>query len=129
MNKIILDGSAWIEYLAGTSKGRKVQNLIQKPDTKVFTTGMITAEVITKHLKEGQPIDNSLAALRAISFLVHVDLQVGERTAQVYIQQRKKKPRFGLVDAHVYAAGRAVDATVVTCNFDFSGLSNTMTIQ
>ncbi len=123
MNRIFFDSSAWIEYFAGTARGQKIKQLL-KPETKVFTTGMIVAEVIAKHLKEGLQTENAMQALRAIPFLVTFESKIGEETAKIYVQQRKVKQKFGLVDAHVVATARAVNAQIITCDLDFSGLSD-----
>ncbi len=128
-NKLILDACAWIEYLSGTEKGKRIRDELTKPLTMVHTTGMIVAEVITKRLKEGKPTDTALLAMKSIGIIVPMDFSIGEQTAHIYVQQRARQKKFGLVDAHVVAVAKAVGAKVITCDLDFSGLPNVLIVQ
>ena len=66
MSKYIVDSSAWIEYFAGTEKGRKIKDLIVGKE--LFTTGIIVAEVSTHFLKKGLEARQAVAAMKSPAF-------------------------------------------------------------
>ena len=126
MNNVILDTSAWIEYLSGTNKGRKIKELIV--DMNIISTGMIVAELIAKHIREEQPLEMVSQALQEVNY-VAIDYDVGYLTAQIYTNQRKINPKFGLIDAHIIAISRISGAKIITCDNDFNGIKNATIIN
>jgi predicted nucleic acid-binding protein len=129
MNKILLDTSAWVEYFNGSDKGRKVREMLVSAGSFALTTGMVAAELASKFLREGKPADEIMIALRAISVLVAFDYDAAYKTAGIYVRQRKSKPKFGIVDAHIVAAAILNDAKIITCDTDFSGIQEAVVIK
>lgn len=129
MSNIVIDSSAWIEYFAGTKKGLLVRSWVQKPGMTIFTTGLIVSEVCTKFLKDSQPIDTLEEMFTNLTVLQQFDYALGIETAKIYVKERKSRPKFGLADAHVLAAARRSRAKVITCDHDFSGVSEAVVIE
>jgi predicted nucleic acid-binding protein len=129
MSKLIVDSSAWIEYFAGSERGGHVREHLTRKETAVFITGFIAAEVAMKFLKEGRTSEEAIDPLRTLAALAPFDLRTAQETAELYIQQRKLKPKFGLADAHVLATAQALGADVLTCDHDFTGLPNATVIK
>ena len=119
MGNLVVDSSAWIEYFMGTDRGRKVRKHLAHQDIRVFTTGPIVTEVISKFLREGQPIGEVVEALHTLAVVIHFDLDLAKSTAEIYVRQRRIKSKFGLIDAHIVAAARLVQGKVLTCDQDF----------
>jgi len=126
MNKLFLDTSAWVEYLGGTFKGQKVRELVLSNIS--LTSAMVAAELLAKYIKESQPIYPVESSLQQATF-IDMNFILGKLTAQIYIEQRKKKPKFGLIDAHIVAAARLNNAQLVTCDHDFSGFKEAIIIK
>ncbi|MBS3176832.1 PIN domain-containing protein [Candidatus Woesearchaeota archaeon] len=129
MNKIIIDSSAWIEYFKGTEKGRLVREQILKQNTLLYTTGLIVAEVCTKFLKEGLPTEEAVTAMKSLTSIIPFDFRVGEEAAKIYINERKKREKFGLADAHVIATARLVKGKILTCDYDFHEISEALVLR
>ncbi|HLC85251.1 MAG TPA: PIN domain-containing protein [Candidatus Nanoarchaeia archaeon] len=129
MNDIFIDSSAWIEYFMGSEKGRKVREHIHKEGIKIFTTGIVVAEVCTKFLKDGLSAAEAMVAIRSLARTINFDAQLGFQTAVAYVAERKKKPKLGLIDAHIIAVAAHLDSKVLTCDYDFSGISNVILIK
>lgn len=129
MNKILLDTSAWIDYFNGTERGRHVRAHLAKANTFPITTGMIAAEICSKFVREQKPVETALTALRSTAVLVPIDFEVAHQTAHIYQQQRKKKPKFGIVDAHIVAAAKINNAKIITCDTDFLGIPEAIVIK
>lgn len=129
MSKIVLDTSAWIEYYAGTDRGRQVHARITDQNAKVFTTGLIVAELAAKFLRESKSAGEVINSVGALASLVPSDFRLGEEAAEIYVQQRRIRGKFSLVDAHAVAAARLVGGKVITCDHDFSGLREVVVIR
>ena len=126
-NKYLLDSSAWIEYFAGTEKGMKIKQFIN--DAQIYTTGVIVAEVSTHFLKKGLHAGEAISAIRSLAQLVHFDFNLGQKSAEIYIKERKTQGKFGLADAHVVATARTVQAKLITCDYDFLSISEAIVIK
>lgn len=107
----------------------KVREILEKPDQTLYTTGLIIAEVCSKYLKEKLQIPEMLNAIRIVSSLVAFDYGIAQDTAQLYVTLRKTKPKFGIVDAHVVASARSVNAQILTCDNDFVDIADSLVIR
>jgi PIN domain nuclease of toxin-antitoxin system len=129
MNKLIIDSSAWIEYLEGTEKGKKVREFLAKSDSFPLITGVIATEVMTKFLRSGRSAEEIATALGAVAMFVPYGMSLAQKTAEVYVKQRKSKPKFGVADASVLAAAILNKAKIITCDTDFSGIPEAVLIR
>ena len=50
--KIVIDTYAWIEFLVGSEKGKKVKELLENAEA-VYTPSIVLAETARKFLREG----------------------------------------------------------------------------
>ena len=128
MNKYVFDSSAWIGYFLATSKGTKVREIVQQ-HPEIFTSGVVVSEVCVKLLREGGSTADMLNAFRSLAKLVEYDFSIAEQTADIFIVQRKQKPKFGLADAHLVAIARQHGAKILTCDNDFMGIPEAMIIK
>ena len=94
-----------------------------------LVTGIIVAEVCAKFGRDQKPPQMAVVALRSSASLLPIDFEVGYQTAQVYQQQRRIKPKFSMADAHIVAAARIHNARILTCDLDFSGISEAIIIK
>lgn len=122
-----IDSSAWIEYFSGTDKGRKIKDEVDKGD--ILITGFVVAEVCTKFLKEGRSTRVVLDAFASLASFIDFNAHLGERTAQIYVELRKKKSKFSMADAHVLACAQEFRAKVVTCDNDFVGIKEAVVVR
>ena len=67
--------------------------------------------------------------IKVTARMVNADLEIAELTAEIYVDQRRKKGKFGLVDAQIIATARTCNAKVITYNNDFSGLSEAVILK
>lgn len=124
MNKIVIDSSAWIEYFAGTAKGRKIKEFLDGQDTLPFVTELIASEVMIAFSRAGIACSEALEAIKSRASLVHSDYRIAA-DASVLAHSRK----LNIIDAHSVAAARAVGGKLITCNTHFSGLSEALVIK
>ncbi len=129
MNRFVIDTSAWIDYLSGSPKGKKVELLLSSEQAEILITGLIVAEVATLYLKQGTSSSGPIEVLKSLARLMPFGIEAGKRTAEIYVHFRKSKPKFGIADAHIVALAEMHNAKLITCDFEFSGLPNVKIIQ
>ena len=117
--KIIVDASAWIEYLENSSKGKKASELLDASLNEVYTPVSVIAEVLHKTLKRGLDIEQALEIIRQMSTVVLLDIDCGINAAQVYAKCRTKGNSFGMLDAFVVATAREVGGKILTFDNGF----------
>lgn len=127
MNKLLFDTSAWIEYLDGSEKGMRVRDYFAH--SYPLVTGMIAAELFSVFVRKEKPVEIAVNAVRTTAELVPINFEVAHRTAHIYQHQRKKKPKFGIIDAHIVAAAKINGARIVTCDTDFLGIPEAIVIK
>jgi predicted nucleic acid-binding protein len=123
----IVDASAWIEYFSGTAKGKRVKDEIERGE--VLITGFIVAEVCAKFLREGRSTHAVLDAFAFLASFIDFNAHLGERTANIYVEIRRKKSKFSMADAHVLACAQEFGAKVVTCDNDFVGIKEAIVVR
>ena len=129
MSKIILDTSAWIEYFIGSEKGKKIREKIKDSEETLFISGMIAQELCVKFMKEGKQASEVIAMVSMLSKLIPFNYSLAEEGAEIYLVQRKNKSKCSIIDAHIVAAARLMGGKVITCDHDFSGLSEVIIIK
>lgn len=127
MTRIIVDTSAWIEYFEGTEKGARISEYVR--ESMLLITGMIATEICSKFMREQKPVEAVVMALRSLAALVPIDFEVAYQAAHIYNHQRKRKPKFGIVDAHIVAVAKINNAKVLTCDSDFLGLDEAIVVR
>lgn len=125
--KIILDASAWIEYFEGTHLADIIENYLFS--THCLTLSITVAETVVKIKKAGKNPEEAITALRNLSTIIHADERMALEAADIYIEQRKIRPKLALSDAFIIALARKENAHILTKDTDFTGLPETILLQ
>lgn len=114
MTKFVIDAYAWIEYLDGSEKGKKVTELLENKDNEFFTSSATIAEVVSKVLKVNKDINVALNFINNLSLIVHVTNEIGILAGQIHFETKKKVKEFGMLDAFVAATAKLKNARILT---------------
>ena len=125
--KIILDASAWIEYLDDAPHAATIEEYLQK--NECFTLSITMAEVTAKTLLGGKDSEKAIIAMRALSRIIAAEEEVALNAAHIYARQRKTNSKFSLSDAFVVALAQKNEAKVLTKDRDFSGFKETILLK
>lgn len=123
--KNILDSSAWIEYFAGTEKGKVVDNALKD---RIGTSIIAIAELADKFARENREFDGALNFIRANAAIVDLTVEVSLRAAEIKSVQRKNKPKYSLADAIHYATAEAESCMLLTTDTDFEDQENAIVL-
>ena len=114
---VVVDTSAWIEFLLGSPTGVKVRGRLPEVGDWVVPT-MVQLELQKWCLRER----DAQFAGRVIAFsntcrVVWLDPRIAVMSAEVW-----REAKLSTADAVIYATARAHGATLLTCDRHFEGL-------
>jgi len=121
MTRLVVDASAWIEYLDGSQKGARIRDLASDEGNEVFTASLSVAEVVSRVQRWGQDGRRTAQNLEAACIIVPMDSTLAVSTGLIHAAMRVKIPDFPYGDAAVLAVARTLRARIVTCDSHFGG--------
>ena len=126
-NKFMLDSSAWVEYLAGTSSGAKIKEILD--NNNVVTSILTIAELSDKFAHDKKDFESSLAFMVSKSNIVEISYEVAKNSGQLKNEVRKHHKNFSLVDAILYLTSQEQNAGLITIDQDFSELKDVIMLK
>ena len=124
---VVLDTSAVIEVIQGTSLGKQVERHI---GTRIVTfPAIVVAEACAIAQREGRDAELLFRLLLSEAHVVHIDSKLAYHASILYVLTKKKKPKFSLADAIVVMTGDQCNAPVITCDNDFAGMKNVTVVR
>lgn len=127
MGKLIVDASAWVEYLSGTEKGEKVKKYFEK--NELYTPAISVSEVIAKMLREGFSEEIAILAMPARSQIVSTNFEIASDAGKIYYTLRKKRDKISLSDAICLSTAKKLSGKVLTFDNDFQGISEAIVLK
>ncbi len=124
---IVLDASAWIEYLRGTTKGAHVEKEIAHKRATMCAFNIM--EVCVHARRTGA--DDELVARATLDqmHVMPVDAELAINASRLYTEARKKRKKFSYGDALALMTADALGARLLTCDTDFAGLKGAKLIS
>lgn len=120
----MIDSWAWIEYLDGTEKGRKVQEIVENAENEIITYWINISEIISVAKRKDMDYQSISSVLQSITRIFVGDVNfavfVGKRHAEI----KAKMKDFGLIDACVLATAEKKGAKIVTGDPHFKTVKN-----
>lgn len=126
MDKLVVDASAWLEYLDGSTKGEGIRKRFEK--AQLYTPAICLAEIIARMIRRGFSPEIAKIAVPARSTVVAIDGNIGITGGTLYAELRKERPKIALSDALTLAIARKLGAKVLTCDNDFRGIPEAVVV-
>jgi predicted nucleic acid-binding protein len=121
MTRYVVDSYAWVEYLDGSPKGARVEELLARAE-ELWTPTSVVAEVTSKVVRGGKDPAVAWQALRAWSTVLPLDAETARAAGGLHAAYRVKVRDFALTDAIVLAVSRKLTAKVLTGDPHFRGM-------
>ena len=121
MSHYVVDSYAWVEYLGGSPKGSRVEELLGGAEES-WTPTPVLAEVTSKVVRSGKDPAIAWQALRAWSTILPLDAETARAAGGLHAAYRAKVRDFALTDAIVLAVSRKMTAKVLTGDPHFRGM-------
>lgn len=128
MTKFVMDAYAWIEYLNGSEKGKKVAEILEEEANDAFTPASAIAEVISKAIRENKDFKIALFYINNLSTVLSLTQEISILTAQIHSEIKKKNKEFGMLDAFVAATAKKINAKILTGDEHFKNFKEAVFI-
>lgn len=115
---VTFDSSAWIEYFAGSKKGKSVKDILEGKE-HVFTPSICLMEIKSKYIREGHTFQKQIDFICSISSIIDITKETALMGAEM-----KKKHKLYTIDAIIYAASQLQKTILLTCDHHFKNLKN-----
>jgi predicted nucleic acid-binding protein len=112
MPRYIIDSSAWIEYLDGSTKGAEVKEIIEK--NECFTSSLSIAEVTIKILKSDMDPQDAYATMTMLSRELPVTSEIAYAAGRLYVEERKRIKDIGIVDVFIMVHAKKNNLVILT---------------
>src|SRR3989344_5921800 len=111
--KILIDSSAWIEYLEGSPKGERVREIFSG-DNELYVLNFIISEVISKIKRKNMNEELAYRAIITNSKVLNLTPRIAKNAGLLHAEMKKKIKDFGLADALILATARVMNMKVLT---------------
>lgn len=115
---VIFDSSAWIEYFAGSKKGKKVKEFLDKNEN-ILTLSVCLMEIKNKYMQDEHEFKDQIDFICNMSLIIDINKEIALKGAET-----KQKYKLYTVDALIYAAAKLQKAILLTGNHQFKDLKN-----
>jgi predicted nucleic acid-binding protein len=129
MTRYLVDAYAWIEYLAGSKSGAKVNAVLEKESSEIYTCAVTIAEVISKVARENRDVKVAYDILLSNSQVINVDEELSKEAGLLHADMRKTEKDFGLADAYVLATALRLKSKVLTGDLHFKSVKEAILIK
>ena len=115
---VTFDSSAWIEYFAGTSKGKIVKKYIDE-NANIFTPSICLMEIKNKYIREGHKFQEQIEFICNISSVIDISKEIALKGADI-------KTKFNLytIDAIIFASSQIKKSVLLTSDHHFRDLKD-----
>ncbi|HZY93740.1 MAG TPA: type II toxin-antitoxin system VapC family toxin [Candidatus Bathyarchaeia archaeon] len=125
----VIDTYAWVQYLLGSSKGKKAREYIE--GGRGATPTIVLLKLRKWYLREIEAgrqtlvkMNEAFEYVQSSTMILDIDRRLALEAGETDFVMKKKKPGWPLADSIVYAAAKVEAATVVTGDPHFDGLEN-----
>ncbi|MGD6851580.1 MAG: PIN domain-containing protein [Candidatus Bathyarchaeia archaeon] len=127
MTKHVIDAYAWIEYLDGSIKGKKVAQILEEND-EIYTCAITIGEVVSKVARMGKDAKTAYDILLSNSQIITADEELSLQAGLAHCEMRKTQKDFGLADAYIIAAAKKLKSKILTGDPHFQGTKEAIMI-
>lgn len=122
MTDWIADSWAWVEYIRGSDKGKKLRDELES-GSEIFTHPVTIAELVSKFRRENLDVETVWKAVNSTSRVITVDSLDAKDAGLTHASTKAKRPNFSLADAFVLQSARKLNCRILTGDPDFDGIT------
>lgn len=127
MTKHAIDAYAWIEYLNGSAKGKKVAQILDA-NNEIYTCAVTLGEIVSKIARMGQDPKPAYDVILSNSHIVNIDEELSYQAGLIHGEMRKTQKDFGPADAYLLAVARKHKAKILTGDPHFQNVKEAILI-
>ena len=121
---MLLDTYAWIEFLRGTERGKKVREILRAE--RCYTSIVSIAELVEWCLKNSLStrIGEYVRGITKSSVVLGLDEEIALIAGKISHERKKKTKGWGMIDSLMLATAVSYNLNILTGDSHFKDLSN-----
>ncbi|MDI6860201.1 MAG: PIN domain-containing protein [Methanocellales archaeon] len=123
---LIVDAFAWVEFIIGSDRGRRVKKYIEGDELITLTTTL--SELKEYALRNNRDFDEILPLLYGTSRIVEIDEEIGIKAGETNYERKKIVKGWGMMDSHVLASSVVLGARILTGDQHFRDVKNAIMV-
>lgn len=123
---IIFDTSAWIEYFLDSEKADFIEDIMNNDET--CTPSIVLIELSCKAAKEKWDFSECLRFIKSKSSITGINDDILLECGKIYIEKRKIKPSFSMIDAAIISIAKEKSAKILTKDNHFKDFRDVIMI-
>lgn len=118
---MLLDTSAWVEFLLGTEKGVKVREILQEEE--LFASIVTMPELVQWCLRYNfMTIADAVEAIKQNSQILAVTEEIGLHAGKLNYERKKAGKKWGMMDSIIVATAQVYGLKILTKDNGFRDL-------
>jgi len=126
--RYVVDAHAWIEYFIESDKGKRVKEIVESEENKIFTSLITIAEVSSVGAREKRDVELGNKTITSLSNVYGISMEFAKEAGILHAETRKKVKDFGLADSIVLLTARKLGAKIITGDHHFKGIKEAVLI-
>jgi len=126
--RYLIDSSAWIEYLEGSSIGEEVHRVLESKE-EVFILALNIAEVISKMKRKGKNYQVAYESMIKNSKVVEVTPKIAMEAGLLHSEIKPKNSSFSLADALIIKSAESISAKIITKDHHFKDFKESIILS
>ncbi|MCL6002429.1 MAG: PIN domain-containing protein [Thermoplasmatales archaeon] len=124
---MLIDTSAWVEFLLGSRKGNRVRERINSE--ACYSSIVTIAELSNWAQRENQATERIIDAVKELSAVIGLDEDIAVLAGKLNFNRKKENRKWGIMDSMILATAEMYDMEILTCDNDFSDVSKVTVLR
>ena len=124
---MLIDTSAWVEFLLGSRKGNRVRERINSE--ACYSSIVTIAELSNWVQRENQETERIIDAVKELSAVIGLDEDIAVLAGKLNFNRKKENRKWGMMDSMILATAEMYDMEILTCDDDFSDVSKVTVLR
>ena len=118
---MILDTSAWVEFIEGTKRGQEVKAVLEREEN--FTSIVTISEITQWCLRNGREnVAATIDEVKRISQILPLTETISIGAGKLNHERKKAGKKWGMIDSMIVATAQAYDLRILTKDYAFRDL-------
>ena len=124
---IIIDTSTWIEYFTDSNNADFIEEILNNKET--MTPIVVLLELSCKSTKENWNFNEYLNFIKSKSSIIGTNDKIIINCGKIYLEERRKKPSFSMIDATIWAIAQEHGAKILTKDNHFRDFEKVILLE
>ena len=114
----IIDSSAWVEYLKGSTGGKKVSEILKTND-EIYVIFPIISEVVSYIKRNKGNVETAYESIIKNAKIYEITPRIAKETGILHAEKKEKNENFPMVDSLIVCCAKAIQAKIITTDSHF----------